>query len=1270
MEDGDESRLSSSPSVEKEREVSPVFPPSGRHRGSKRKGEHGCKSSPSLSKSFRRSRRLHLGETEAEVFLRRAELLRVRQEAERQERRKKLMEDLGLLDCWTEVEEPKSTGEECKVPEFTTGRNESQLPVREELKTQQGNTSQAEGASKAERASRRDEDGELVLGYQHRDGAQRKRDPHSTAAERGKKNSSHVQRSDTGNVGSHLFHEEAAAAHSTPAQSGLPSRESTLFIAPAAASSAPFSPVECSSSENTAGSVFDQHQTDTATTTSAPPPATQAVSSSDPQCFSSSAVSPGDSVSAGTSTVSPSCTTRALPSVSSPLPLLDRLLSATGLTSAVTHYGGSPSVTSFSSSVQTPGEGGQSAIALARNNGGVVSTCSSPSPSASPSAGAGDPSVASSVSDVLSLSNNAPVSLFSSSDETSPRPHENAQENTTAPPSVSPRTEATPIPVSLSASPVFHVEGRGQQRADETSVALSLEEGKASNSTGASSRWRERVAGAVWTAASCLLPSGIRWHGRHKQGDGKQGDDGKFLRRGESENKHQQLGPLSPAKLGTGTGSSAYTEEREESYSQGSEAVGLKAACSLESFNVRASPSELCQVQELGHSSLLTAEGSMKKHRDMNFLFQDKAFASKCECAPEVGHEHIEEVGASPSALGFLAGSSRICTSTHPITSASESETGETSTAASTSHLRSCSPGAPHDNTRNALIPLERGSNDVVLSVLSPHSSNGVACFEASLPPSFTERSNELSTPCNNTDAFLDNMTFVTAKKGSALFDKGAGAVDLHRSEASPSSDSRQASEVTRPTNTLCLTDDDSVQPSCTTTKSASLSDTMFGSDDSAASGLKGDFSTTTTTVLRGDFSTTTNSSECETNEFTRNLFFMHTGHPSDEGQKPSEATNVLSNVCREDQPCKSESGVRRPASSSSDKKDSRVSLERRKKRTARGAGRVKETRPDDEAIKAEDALGDQLETVTPDQGEGRDLGETMSRGRPCRKRKERGAAASPSAARTTGKRRPRQSKKKTEEASDFLFADETSEERQRRLEAGEQRRKEAAQILKDLEDLEQLQAQRRNEHEARYAKEEEEEVQVRLYAERLRLQQQREEHKEAAVDQSCWSIIPQSSTASDAGILRVKLQIVEPSSNSGRHGTSPAPRGGSDASFPHTRPDLSGGVRVRRDQTFGALAEGISQRRGLPDCCRQAIVFLVDGDTCSHDCRFGDEELMLEDDIQIDVRLPGQANQPLPHVHGCDQESSTVGALGEPGTSGGVSAVPLSDGTFLILDD
>lgn len=43
----------------------------------------------------------------------------------------------------------------------------------------------------------------------------------------------------------------------------------------------------------------------------------------------------------------------------------------------------------------------------------------------------------------------------------------------------------------------------------------------------------------------------------------------------------------------------------------------------------------------------------------------------------------------------------------------------------------------------------------------------------------------------------------------------------------------------------------------------------------------------------------------------------------------------------------------------------------------------------------------------------------------------------------------------------------------------------------------------------------------------------------------------------------------------------------------------------------------------------------------------------MLEDDIQIDVRLPAQAGQPLPHVHRCAQG---VGIhLGDPVQKAGV---------------
>lgn len=891
------------------------------------------------------------------------------------------MEDLGLLDCWTEVRESKDTGEECKVPALAAGHSESQIRVREEMHNQQGNTSKAEGANE------RDEDGEPVLGSRHRDRAQRERDLHSTAAERGRKKSPlHAQRSTTANVERHLFHEEDAAALS-PAQSGLPSRGSPLLIPSTTACSSPFSPVECCSSETTASSVFDQHPADTDTATSAPLPAAEAVRSSGLQFVSCSAASSGVAISAGTSTVWPSCTTGPFPSVSSPASPPYRLPSATGCTSAVTDYDGSPSVTTFSSSVETPGEGGQAPTPLARTNRGVVSSCSSPSPS--PSQGAAGRSVASFVSDIPSHSNNAPVSHFSPSGETSPQSPENAgANNTTASPSGSSRTQDTPVPVSLSASPVCHIEGRGRQTAEETScVGLSLEEGKALSFPLISSRWRERVTGAVWTAASCLLPSGMRWQERPKQGDAndKQGD-GSFLGRRELENQHPQVGPLSPAPLRAGTGSCAYTEEREASYSQSTEAVCLKAACSLEDFNVRSSPLELRQVEEPRQSSLLTTEEAMKVHGDMNVLLQDKTSASKWECARQVGHEHIEEVVTS-AVLGSLAGSS-ICTSTPPSTLASERGRGESSTGATTPHLRSYSRAAPHDSTRDAHIPLERRSNDVH-PVVSPGPSSVVACSEASLPASSTERSIELSTPYNNTDAVRDNLTSVAVKGGSTLLDKGAGAVDLARSEASPSRDSPRVSEVSRPTDTLFFTDDDSVHPSFMTTRSAWLSDTVFGTGDPAGPGLKGEPSTTTT-----------NSSEYETNEFTRNLFLMHTDHP-DEGQKPSGVRNVLSNVVGNGEPCESESEARRLPSPSRVKKDSAVSLERGKRRTVRGRGRAKETRRT-EAIKAENASGDQLEKGTTDQGERLDIGERTTWGRPCRKRKERGAATSPSAARTT----------------------------------------------------------------------------------------------------------------------------------------------------------------------------------------------------------------------------------------------------------------------------
>ncbi|PFH32279.1 hypothetical protein BESB_015970 [Besnoitia besnoiti] len=97
--------------------------------------------------------------------------------------------------------------------------------------------------------------------------------------------------------------------------------------------------------------------------------------------------------------------------------------------------------------------------------------------------------------------------------------------------------------------------------------------------------------------------------------------------------------------------------------------------------------------------------------------------------------------------------------------------------------------------------------------------------------------------------------------------------------------------------------------------------------------------------------------------------------------------------------------------------------------------------------------------------------------------------------------------------------------------------------------------------------------------------------------------------------------------------------------------------------QRFGTLAEALGKLRGLPPCCRAAIRCEVDGDVCTHDTVFGDESLALEDDIQIDVCFPREASQPLPHAHGAAAHTNAQEATQD-------HAVPLNDGTILILDD
>lgn len=119
--------------------------------------------------------------------------------------------------------------------------------------------------------------------------------------------------------------------------------------------------------------------------------------------------------------------------------------------------------------------------------------------------------------------------------------------------------------------------------------------------------------------------------------------------------------------------------------------------------------------------------------------------------------------------------------------------------------------------------------------------------------------------------------------------------------------------------------------------------------------------------------------------------------------------------------------------------------------------------------------------------------------------------------------------------------------------------------------------------------------------------------------------------------------------------------------------------VVVAARQRFGLLASYIVEQLRLPRCCSSSLIFKVDGDTCQHHVFFGEEHLQLEDDVQVNVKIPLAAFLPLPHLHHSERKRKSI--LAEKGERRGkkgkerqqpcgVSAVPLADGSFLVLDD
>lgn len=592
-EDRDEALPPSSPSIENEGDFCSLFLlPSGGQRGGRRR-VHGPRASPSLSKTSRRHRLLHPGEKDKETLLRRSELLRARQEAEQRGRRRKLMEELGLVDSLKEDEEWRDTLRECTV--FGTREADPELELRIGHET----VEQQEKSGRAEEVGERAGQGDPGRGSRQGDGG-RTRGGHSFPIGGGRPEACiHSSSNNILNMGRRLspVPQEDEGAHSTPARTGFLSRRSFLSSPASVTSPASLSsPLDCPQprlcSEGTGTSFLDQEKDTTDTTTSAPPHL-----SADPECFACSPSS-ANCASASTSAVSLSCTAGALcsaPPLSLPYP--PRAANSSRAPSPRAADDPSPPT---SSSSRMPHR--QSFTALSPCH--FCSDSPPPVSSSACAAAADDPSLyflshsrtfsektsnkeASGSHSLLSRTKST-----ASGDGAGRSGGKSDEENTTASPSALSSTDRDAFvpPSSLSASPLLQLEEKGAVQTSLASPVSRPEQGKASDSPVSCSWWRERVTGAVWTAASCFLPLGSRWQGKKEQGgaDETKGGRSSPIRRSREPEIGQQMESQEPvpdeAAAAEGDASPPQSSEHvclgeAVSHSDGLDAQRLSPAC-------------------------------------------------------------------------------------------------------------------------------------------------------------------------------------------------------------------------------------------------------------------------------------------------------------------------------------------------------------------------------------------------------------------------------------------------------------------------------------------------------------------------------------------------------------------------------------------------------------------------------------------------------------------------------------------------------------------
>ncbi|KEP61206.1 UNVERIFIED_CONTAM: hypothetical protein HHA_301460 [Hammondia hammondi] len=352
---------------------------------------------------------------------------------------------------------------------------------------------------------------------------------------------------------------------------------------------------------------------------------------------------------------------------------------------------------------------------------------------------------------------------------------------------------------------------------------------------------------------------------------------------------------------------------------------------------------------------------------------------------------------------------------------------------------------------------------------------------------------------------------------------------------------------------------------------------------------------------------------------------------------------------------------------------------ERRRTRTARRQG----NKPERSQVEAEGAsfpvapqsssLSPVAETRRGVRGRGECGGRTEEE-QGGKKSSDGGDGAKGSQRRYAEKRGRRRDLLRAQEEED-PFAEEGEDERQRRLEEEKRREREAREAAEQaqatIEAVNRIWATQMSELGMR----DKEEEQVQQHAERFLKRHQflvsqstpQGEHTNGR--SGCLDLLAEQHGNSEmyAERLRLKLAVFEagPDVPVSCLSSSPLEEQGPSSSSRH-KSSLPSQVLVGSDQKFGFLAETVGKLRGLAPCCRAAIRCEVDGDSCDPDTLFGDENIALEDDVQIDLRIPREADEPLPHSHAASSpdENDAFGA-----SSVKQDVVALDDGSILILD-